>query len=156
VERGMNGEPVEILLVEDNPGDVVLVREALLEGRILNRIRVAEDGAKAIAILRGEGEHAGLPMPGLILLDLNLPGKGGFEVLAEIKGNERLKRIPVIVLTSSVAERDVVRAYDLQANCFVGKPIDFQQFLDVLRRTAGFWLTIVRLPRAADSRDEAA
>lgn len=146
MESGRSAEPIRILLVEDNPGDVLLVQEALRDGRILNEMHVARDGSQAIAMLKREGEHAGIPTPGLILLDLNLPKRGGFDVLSEIKGNERLRRIPVIVLTSSMAEQDVTKAYDLQANCFISKPIELDQFLNVVRTVADFWLSIVRLP----------
>jgi chemotaxis family two-component system response regulator Rcp1 len=141
------GRPVEILLVEDNPGDVRLTREALREGKVRNRLSVATDGAEAIAFLRRQGEFADATRPDLILLDLNLPRKDGREVLAEIKADPALKYIPVVVLTSSKAEEDVLRAYDLHANCYVTKPVDFDQFIRVVKSIEDFWFTIVQLPQ---------
>ena len=138
--------PVEILLVEDNPGDVRLTQEALKEGRVRNRLHVAGDGVEALAFLRREGRHASAPRPDLILLDLNLPKKDGREVLAEVKTDADLKRIPVVVLTTSEAEQDVLRSYDLHANCYITKPVDLEKFLGVVRSLEDFWLTIVRLP----------
>jgi two-component system, chemotaxis family, response regulator Rcp1 len=140
------GRPVEILLVEDNPGDVRLTREALREGKVRNNLAVASDGIEAIAYLRKEGEHAGAVRPDLILLDLNLPRKDGREVLAEIKADPALRNIPVVVLTSSQAEEDIVRAYDLHANCYVTKPVDLDQFIRVVESIEDFWFTIVKLP----------
>ena len=141
------GRPVEILLVEDNPGDVRLTREALREGKVRNNLAVASDGVEAIAYLRKEGEHAGAVRPDLILLDLNLPRKDGLEVLAEIKADPSLRNIPVVVLTSSQAEEDIVRAYDLHANCYVTKPVDLDQFIRVVESIEDFWFTIVKLPQ---------
>jgi len=140
------GRPVEILLVEDNPGDVRLTQEALKEAKARNTIHVAGDGEEAMAFLRQEGDHANVPRPDLILLDLNLPRKNGREVLKEIKSDVDMRRIPVVVLTTSRAEEDIIRAYDLNANCYVTKPVDLDQFVQVVRGIENFWLTIVRLP----------
>ncbi|MBX3693107.1 response regulator [Dokdonella sp.] len=137
---------VEILLVEDNEGDVRLTREALSEGRIRNCLSVVNDGEQALAFLRRQEPYAQAPRPDLILLDLNLPRLDGREVLAEIKSDPDLKQIPVVVLTSSRAEQDLLRAYDLHANCFIGKPVAFEEFIDVVRSIEDFWLTIVVLP----------
>ena len=136
----------DILLVEDNPADVRLTMEALKEGKFQTRMRVARDGVEAMSILRREGPHADHPRPGLVLLDLNLPLKDGREVLAEIKQDADLHRIPVVVLTSSKAEQDILRAYDLRANCFITKPVDLDRFLAVVKSIHDFWLTTVRLP----------
>ena len=141
-----HGRPVEILLVEDNPGDVRLTREALREGKVRNNLSVASDGVEAVAYLRREGEHAHAVRPDLILLDLNLPRMDGREVLAEIKADPSLRNIPVVVLTSSQAEEDIVRAYDLHANCYVTKPVDLDQFIRVVESIEDFWFTIVKLP----------
>ena len=138
--------PVEILLVEDNPGDVRLTQEALKEGKVYYNLRVAMDGEEAMAILRRQGEHAAASLPDIILLDLNLPKKDGREVLAEIKTDERLRHIPVVVLTTSEAEKDIVKAYDLHANCYINKPVDLGQFINVVQSIESFWLTIVKLP----------
>lgn len=140
------GSPVEILLVEDNPGDVRLTEEALKESKVLNNLHVAEDGVEALEFLRREGRHADAPHPDLILLDLNLPKKDGRELLEEIKSHDDLKRIPVVVLTTSRAEEDILRMYDQHANCYITKPIDFEQFIEVVRSIENFWLTIVKLP----------
>jgi len=140
------GSPVEILLVEDNPGDVRLTEEALKESKVLNNLHVAEDGVEALEFLRKEGRHADAPHPDLILLDLNLPKKDGRELLEEIKSHDDLKRIPVVVLTTSRAEEDILRMYDQHANCYITKPIDFEQFIEVVRSIENFWLTIVKLP----------
>jgi chemotaxis family two-component system response regulator Rcp1 len=140
------GRPVEILLVEDNPGDVRLTLEALREAKIYNRVHIVDDGEKAIAFLRRQGEYANAPNPDLILLDLNLPKKDGREVLAEIKADEKIKRIPVVILTTSKAEQDILRSYDLQANCYVAKPVDLDQFIAVIKSIGDFWLAIVKLP----------
>ena len=142
----IRGTPVEILLVEDNPGDVRLTREAFKEGKVLNELRVAKDGVEAMAFLRREGEYADAPRPDLILLDLNLPKKDGREVLADIKAHDDLRRIPVVILTTSKDEEDVLKTYDLHANCFITKPVDLQQFIDVVRSVEEFWLTVVKLP----------
>ncbi len=140
-------EPIEILLVEDSPGDVDLAREALEGTKVRNRLHVVGDGEEAIAFLRRRGKYTNAPRPGLILLDLNLPKKDGRQVLAEIKSDADLKRIPVVVLTISKEEQDVLKSYNLHANCYVTKPIDFAQFLKVIKTIEEFWLTIVRLPR---------
>jgi len=140
------GGEVEILLVEDNPGDVRLTVEALKEGKVHNRMSVAQDGVEALAFLRREGKHASSPRPDLILLDLNLPRKDGREVLAEIKADPSLRRIPVVILTTSRAEEDILKTYDLHANCYITKPVDLDQFLSVIRSIEDFWLTIVKLP----------
>ena len=140
------GKPIEILLVEDNAGDVRLTQEALDDGKVHNNMRVVKDGVEALAYLRREGKYANVPRPDLILLDLNLPKKDGREVLAEIKGDKVLKRIPVVVLTTSRAERDVLKAYDLHANCYITKPVDLDQFITVVRSIEDFWFTIVKLP----------
>ena len=137
---------IEILLVEDNPGDVRLTREALKDGKIVNNLHVAEDGVEALAFLRREGKSRDAVRPELILLDLNLPKKDGREVLAEIKADEDLRRIPVVILTSSAAEQDIVKSYNLHANCYVTKPVDLDQFINVVKSIEYFWLTVVRLP----------
>jgi CheY-like chemotaxis protein len=140
------GRPVEILLVEDNPGDVRLTREALREGQITNRLSVAPDGVEALAFLRRAGRYADAPRPDVILLDLNLPRMDGRELLAAIKADSQLRRIPVVILTTSSDERDVLRAYELHANCYITKPVDFEQFIGVVQAIESFWLTIVTLP----------
>ncbi len=138
--------PIEILLVEDNPGDVRLTIEALKEGKIANHIYVAVDGIEAMAFLRREGKYKNAPKPDLILLDLNLPKKNGREVLAEIKVDSHLKCIPVVVLTSSQAEKDIVATYNLHANCYITKPVDFDQFIKVVKSIEDFWFKVVKLP----------
>ena len=140
-------EPIQILLVEDSPGDVALTTEALRDARIANELHVVTDGESAMEFLRRQGEYADAPRPDLVLLDLNLPRKDGREVLAEIKWDDDLRRIPVVVLTTSTADADILRSYDLHANCYISKPVDFPQFLDVVRSIEGFWLSIVRLPK---------
>ncbi len=140
------GRPVEILLVEDNAGDVRLAREGLRECKLLNNLHVAEDGVRALAFLRRQGEHAKAPRPDLIMLDLNLPRKDGREVLREIKEDEDLKRIPVVILTTSKAEEDIVKSYSLHANCYVTKPLAIEQFITVVKAIESFWFTIVKLP----------
>jgi chemotaxis family two-component system response regulator Rcp1 len=136
----------KILLVEDNPGDVRLTREALKEGKILNDLSVVGDGVEALAYLRRKDGYSGAERPDLILLDLNLPKKDGREVLEEIKSDGDLKKIPVVVLTTSAAERDILKAYDLHANCYITKPVDLGQFIKVVQLIEDFWLTIVKLP----------
>ena len=140
---------VEILLVEDNPGDVRLTQEALKDSKLVNKLHVVGDGDEALAFLRKQNEHANAPRPDLIVLDLNLPKKSGREVLAEIKEDPDLRRIPVVVLTVSTSEGDVLETYDLHANCFITKPIGLEQFLEVVRSIEDFWLSIVRLPPKA-------
>jgi chemotaxis family two-component system response regulator Rcp1 len=146
--QNRNGRPVEVLLVEDNPGDIRLTQEAFKDGRILVNLTVATDGVQAIEILNHRGPHASMPRPDLILLDLNLPKKNGREVLVEIKADEDLKRIPVIVMTTSKADQDIHRVYNLNANCYITKPVELDEFLNVVRSIEDFWLTIVTLPRA--------
>lgn len=137
---------VEILLVEDNPGDVRLTIEALKEAKVLNHLSVAGDGVEAVDFLRRRTPYENAPRPDLILLDLNLPRKDGREVLMEIKQDPHLRRIPVVVLTTSQAEQDIARSYDLHANCYISKPVDLDQFMEVIRSVEGFWLKIVKLP----------
>jgi CheY-like chemotaxis protein len=138
--------PVDILLVEDSPSDVALTREALKEAKVLNELHVVKDGVAALAFLRRQPPYTAKPRPDLILLDLNLPKKDGREVLAEIKKDEDLRRIPVVILTTSRAEEDVIRSYDLHANAYVTKPVDLMQFLEVIRSLEQFWLAVVTLP----------
>jgi two-component system, chemotaxis family, response regulator Rcp1 len=140
------GDPIEILLVEDNPGDIRLTREALRDGKIYNNLYVARDGVEAMAFLRKTGQYAGAPRPDLILLDLNLPRKDGHEVLAEVKTDETLRRIPVVILTTSQAEEDIIKTYDLHVNCYITKPVDLDQFVKIVKSIEDFWLTIVKLP----------
>ena len=138
--------PIEILLVEDSPGDVTLTVEALRDAKVANNLHVARDGEEALRFLRNEGEFAEKPRPDLILLDLNMPRKDGREVLADLKADDELKRIPVVVLTTSQSEDDVAAAYNLSANCYVAKPVDLDQFLGVVRAIDDFWLSLVKLP----------
>ncbi len=142
----MTSRPIEILLVEDNVGDARLTLEAFQEGKVTNNLSVVRDGVEALAYLRREGAYANAVQPDLVLLDLNLPRKDGREVLAEIKADERLKRIPVVVLTTSAAEEDVARAYGNHANCYITKPVDLDQFLRVVQSIESFWLSLVKLP----------
>ena len=142
----MTCSPIEILLIEDDPGDVRLTMEALKAAKVLNHLSVVEDGVEAMAFLRRQGKHAQAPFPDLILLDLNLPRKDGRAVLAEIKADPALKRVPVVVLTTSQDERDVLQAYNTNANCYITKPVDLRQFLSVVEAIDNFWLTIVKLP----------
>ncbi len=137
---------IDILLVEDNPGDVRLTREALKDAKVRNELHVVEDGVEAMRYLRREDSYANAPRPDLILLDLNLPKKDGREVLSEIKQDLELKRIPVVVLTTSQAEEDILRSYNLHANCYVTKPVDLNQFLIIVKSIEDFWLTVVKLP----------
>ena len=143
-------KPIEILLVEDNPGDVRLAKEALKESKIRNEIHVVEDGLLAMAFLKREGDYAAAVRPDIILLDLNLPGKDGREVLEEIKQDPDLRRIPVVILTSSSAEIDILKTYNLHANCYVTKPVDFAQFVEVVLSVSNFWFSIVKLPNGAE------
>jgi two-component system, chemotaxis family, response regulator Rcp1 len=142
----MNATPVQILLVEDNDGDVFLTMEALKEAKITNVVHVVHDGVEALEFLHREGKYSEAPRPDLILLDLNLPRKDGRQVLAEIKPDHDLRMIPVVVLTSSSAEEDVVKSYNLQANCYIVKPVDFHGLMQVVKSLQQFWLTVVRLP----------
>jgi CheY-like chemotaxis protein len=145
------GRPIEILLVEDNAADVRLTQEALREGKVHNRLTVARDGEEALEILLRRGPHAEAARPDLVLLDLNLPRKDGREVLATLKADDDLKRIPVVVLTTSSAEVDILRSYQLHANCYITKPVDLEQFVNVVKSIDEFWLTIVRLPPAPNA-----
>jgi len=137
---------VDILLVEDNPGDVRLTEEALKESKIAVNMRVASDGIMALAMLHREGEYADQPTPDLILLDLNMPRMDGREVLRQIKSDEQLKHIPVVILTTSEAEKDIVQAYGLHANCYITKPVELDEFIEIVKSIEGFWLTVVKLP----------
>lgn len=139
-------KPVEILLVEDNPGDILLTREALLDSKIANNLRVARDGSEALTRLK-DGKTDTTTLPDLVLLDLNLPGRDGREVLAEIKSDAVLRRIPVVVITTSEAEEDIVRSYELHANCYVSKPLDLAEFTKVVNSIENFWFRIVKLPQ---------
>jgi CheY-like chemotaxis protein len=142
----MNEREIEILLVEDNPGDARLTMEALREAKVHNRLHHVTDGIEALAFLRRQGKHAKAVRPDLILLDLNLPRKDGREVLSEIKSDDSFRRIPVVVLTTSQAEEDILRAYNLNANCYVTKPVDLDQFIKVVQTIEDFWLSVVKLP----------
>jgi two-component system, chemotaxis family, response regulator Rcp1 len=144
--REIDGHPIVILLVEDNVGDVRLTQEAFKEGKVSNLLLVAPDGIEAMALLRQQGSYSDAPRPDLILLDLNIPRMDGREVLVAIKSDPHLKRIPVVVLTTSKAEEDIVRTYDLNANCYITKPVDFDKFLTVVKSIDEFWLTIAKLP----------
>ncbi|MFL7868158.1 MAG: response regulator [Anaerolineales bacterium] len=137
---------IEILLVEDSPADVLLTREAFEQNKILNTLHVAEDGVQAMDFLYKRGDYASAPRPDLILLDLNLPRKNGREVLAEIKADSDLRKIPIVVLTTSSAEEDILRAYDLNANCYVVKPVGFDNFMEAMQSIRHFWFSIVTLP----------
>lgn len=139
-------EPVDILLVEDNPGDARLAVEALKEGNISNRLHVVPDGVEAMAFLRREGKYSDAPRPHVVLLDLNLPRKDGRQVLAEVKTDDGLKRIPIVVLTTSQAEQDITKSYELHANCYITKPVDLDRFITVIRSIEDFWCTVVKLP----------
>ena len=138
---------IEILLVEDNPGDARLTREALRDAKVRNNLHVVLDGVEALAFLRRQGKHAAVPKPDLILLDLNLPKKDGREVLEEIKQDDQLRHIPIVILTTSQAEKDIIESYRLRANAFVTKPVDLEQFLKVVQSIEHFWLEIVKLSR---------
>jgi CheY-like chemotaxis protein len=133
--------------VEDSPGDVRLTREALKEGKVRNNLSVVNDGVEAMEFLRRQGKYAEAPRPDIVLLDLNMPRKDGREVLAEMKSDESLKRIPVVILTTSEAEQDILKTYDLHANCYLTKPVDLEQFISIVKSVEDFWLTIVQLPR---------
>ncbi|MFQ5737001.1 MAG: response regulator [Thermodesulfobacteriota bacterium] len=144
--RFNEGSPIEILMVEDSPADVELTMEAFKDAKMINNIHVAEDGEEAMAFLRREGGYADAPRPDLILLDLNLPRKDGREVLGEVKQDPDLKRIPVVVLTTSDSERDILKAYDLHVNAYITKPVDLDQFIKVVDAVEDFWLSVVKLP----------
>src|ERR1700692_454716 len=143
---GTNAVPIEVLLVEDSPGDIRLTREAFKDAKVHIHLHVAQDGAEAMAFLKREGKHAKVPRPDLILLDLNLPKKDGREVLAEIKESEALKSIPVVILTTSASEADILRSYRLHANCYITKPVGLEGFLEVIKSIDSFWLSVVKLP----------
>jgi chemotaxis family two-component system response regulator Rcp1 len=142
----IGSEPLDILLVEDNPGDARLAAEALKEGKLKNRLHIVHDGVEAISFLKRVNGYAASPRPHMIMLDLNLPRKDGREVLAEIKADEELKRIPVIILTTSQADQDIAKAYGLHANCYITKPVDLDQFISVIRSVEEFWCSLVTLP----------
>ena len=142
------GRVIEILLIEDNPGDVRLTKEAFSEGKVYNNLSIVENGEDALAFLRREGKYENAPHPDLILLDLNIPKKDGREVLTEIKKDDLLKTIPVVVLTSSKAEEDILKMYNLHANCYITKPVDYEKFLNVIKGIENFWLSVVKLPTA--------
>jgi CheY-like chemotaxis protein len=144
---GTDAVPIEVLLVEDSPGDVRLTKEAFKDAKVHINLHVASDGAKAMAFLKREGEHAYASRPDLILLDLNLPKKDGREVLAEIKGDSKLQSIPVVILTTSSSETDILRSYQLHANCYITKPVGLEGFLTVVKSIDSFWLSVVKLPR---------
>ena len=141
-----SGRPIEILLVEDSSTDVMLAEEALEQAKMRNNLHVVKDGVEAMAFLRREREYSQVPRPDLMLLDLNMPRKDGLEVLAEVKNDDNLKQIPVVVLTTSQAQEDVLKAYGLHANCYISKPVDFEQFANVVRAIDQFWFTVVTLP----------
>ena len=142
----MNIEPIDILLVEDSPGDVRLTKEALKESKVLNKLHVVNDGVEALKFLQRQDGVSASARPDIILLDLNLPKRDGREVLAEIKDDSSLKKIPVVILTTSQEERDIIRSYELHANCYITKPVDLEQFMTVIKSIEDFWLTIVKLP----------
>jgi len=146
MEEKMNVRIVELLLVEDNPGDARLTVEALKDAKVRNNLNWVEDGVEAMAFLRREGKYIDAPRPDVVLLDLNLPKKDGLEVLAEIKMDENLKRIPVVILTVSNADEDIIKTYNLHANCYIRKPLGLDQFLEVVKSIEDFWLSIVKLP----------
>jgi CheY-like chemotaxis protein len=139
-------EPVEILLAEDNPNDIRMTRRAFEKGKFRNNLHVAEDGVEALAFLNQEGAYADKPRPDLVLLDLNMPRKDGRDVLETVKNDDQLKRIPVVVMTSSEAEEDILQSYDLHANAYLTKPVDFDGFIDIVERIEDFWLTVVKMP----------
>jgi CheY-like chemotaxis protein len=141
-----NAKSIDVLLVEDDPGDTLMIREAFEDNKVRNRLTCVTDGVQALEFLRREGSHAGAPRPDLILLDLNLPRKDGREVLAEIKADDDLRTIPVVILTTSQAEEDVLRSYELHANAYVTKPVDFERFIEVVRQIDNFFVTVVKLP----------
>jgi len=145
-----NNEPIEILLVEDNPGDARLAEEALKDRKVHNNLYHVKDGVEALKFLRRQAEYAHASLPDLILLDLNLPRKDGREVLAEIKEDPELKLIPVVILTTSEAERDLLKSYDLHANAYIVKPVDLDRFIEIVQTIENFWFTIVKLPRLND------
>ena len=148
----MNGKPIEILLAEDNPGDARLTLEGFKDAKVKNKITVVEDGVEVMTFLRQQGKYANVALPDLILLDLNMPKKDGREVLAEIKADEKLRHIPVLVFTVSSADQDILAAYNLQASAFITKPIDLDEFITVVKSLEEFWLTVVKLPKNLGSK----
>jgi CheY-like chemotaxis protein len=148
-QRIIGGKPIDILLVDDNPADARLTREALDDSKIANALHHVVDGMEAIAFLRREAPYQAAPRPDIILLDLNMPRMDGRQVLAEIKNDDRLKTIPIVILTTSEAEEDIVKSYQLHANCYVTKPVDFDKFVTIVQAIEDFWLSIVRLPTGA-------
>lgn len=143
----VDNRPIDILLVEDNPGDIRLTREALKDAKVANVLTVVGDGIEALALLHKNGKHATSARPDLIILDLNLPKKDGWELLAEIKSDDELKIIPVIILTTSTSDTDIIKSYDLHANCYIAKPVDLEQFIQVVKSVNDFWLSVVKLPK---------
>lgn len=141
-----SGKPIDILLVEDNPGDIRLTQEAFKEGKMRNNFFVVRDGVEALEFLSKKGEYKNVPRPDIILLDLNLPKKDGREVLEVIKADKHIRQIPVVILTTSKAEEDILRTYNLHANCFITKPVDLEEFMRVVKTIEDFWLTVVKLP----------
>jgi CheY-like chemotaxis protein len=146
---GINGLPINILLVEDNPGDARLTKETLKDSKVANTLHHVKDGVEAMAFLRQEGEFAGMPRPDIVLLDLNLPRKDGREVLGELKADPDLRHIPVVVITTSEAESDIMRSYELHANCYITKPVDLDKFIKIVHGIEDFWLSVVKLPAHA-------
>ncbi|MBV8938615.1 MAG: response regulator [Alphaproteobacteria bacterium] len=144
---GKHGEPIEILLVEDNPGDVELTQEAFADSKICNHLYVANDGVEALEFLRRVGPHANAVRPDVVLLDLNMPRMDGKELLEVVKNDPDLKSIPIVILTSSEAEKDIVKSYKLHANCYINKPVNLEGFLEVVRSMEDFWLSVVKLPK---------
>ncbi len=153
IAQNKSMETIDILLVEDNPGDIDLTREALEEAKVLNRLHVVEDGEQALDFVFRRGQFTDAPRPDLILLDLNLPKRDGREVLEAIRSDANMTDIPIVILTSSQAEEDIVRAYRLHANCYITKPVNFVQFLKIIHAIEDFWLTIVKLPRGGDCKE---
>ena len=146
--KEMSTQPIQVLMVEDSPGDVRLTQEALKDAKVQIRLHVAQDGVETMEFLRGEGKHSSAPRPDLILLDLNLPKKDGREVLQEIKESATLKSIPIVVLTTSASDEDILRSYKLHANCYITKPVDLKGFLTVVKSIDAFWFSVVKLPRS--------
>lgn len=149
----MDPQPIKILLVEDNEGDILLIQEALIDAKIINKMQIARDGSAAIKLLEDLSENNQSSLPDLILLDINLPKKNGHEVLASIKENPTLKKIPIIVLTTSASETDIFKAYDLHANCYIVKPVEVNNFLQVISKIESFWLTLVKLPKQMNNEE---
>ncbi len=149
----MSPQPIKLLLVEDNEGDILLIQEALIEAKIMNRMEIARDGAAAITLLEDLAKNNKNALPDVILLDINLPKKNGHEVLASIKENSSLKKIPIIVLTTSNSEQDIFKAYDLHANCYIVKPLEVNNFLQVISNIESFWLTVVKLPKQTNDEE---